>query len=56
MGTILSEHNGDKARFNRQRKRKTLQRKRNRDLRKALGLLKQSAAKERIQPGSSASS
>ncbi len=37
---ILSQHNGDKSRFNRQRKQKALQRKRNRELRKALGVLK----------------
>lgn len=32
----MSERNGDKARFGRERKRKTLDRKRIRDLRKAL--------------------
>jgi hypothetical protein len=32
----VSERNGDKARFGRERKRKTLQRKRIRELRKAL--------------------
>jgi hypothetical protein len=36
----LSQHNGDKSRFNRLRKQKALQRKRNRELRKTLGLLK----------------
>ena len=45
----MSERNGDKSRFNRLRKQRILQRKRNRELRKALGLLKLSAAKERIQ-------
>lgn len=33
---ILSQHNGDKSRFNRLRRQKALQRKRNRELRKAL--------------------
>jgi hypothetical protein len=36
----LSQLNGDKSRFNRLRRQKTLQRQRNRELRKALGLLK----------------
>jgi len=36
--------NGDKARFHRLRKQKALQRKRNRELRKVLGLLKVSTA------------
>jgi len=40
----LSQHNGDKSRFNRLRKQKALQRKRNRELRKALGVLKTPAA------------
>ena len=41
---ILSQHNGDKSRFNRQRKQKALQRKRNRELRKTLGVVKTPAA------------
>jgi hypothetical protein len=41
----LSGINGDKSRFHRQRKQKALQRKRNRELRKALGSLKTPAAK-----------
>jgi hypothetical protein len=32
----MSKRNGDKARFNRQRKKKLLNRRRNQDLRKAL--------------------
>jgi len=32
----MSKRNGDKARFNRERKKKLLRRKRNRELRKAL--------------------
>jgi len=36
----LSERNGDKSRFGRERKQKILRRKRNRELRKALGLVK----------------
>jgi hypothetical protein len=36
----LSQLNGDKSRFHRLRKQKALQRKRNRELRKSLGLLK----------------
>jgi hypothetical protein len=36
----LSRLNGDRSRFNRVRKQKALQRKRNRELRKALGALK----------------
>ena len=43
--SILSRINGDKARFNRLRKQKTLQRQRNRELRKTLGLLGPPAAK-----------
>lgn len=35
---IVSERNGDKARFGRERKKKNLQRKRIRELRKVLGL------------------
>jgi hypothetical protein len=41
----LSRINGDKARFNRLRKQRALQRKRNRELRQTLGLLKTPAAK-----------
>jgi hypothetical protein len=41
----LSQLNGDKSRFNRLRKQRTLQRQRNRALRKALGLLKTPAPK-----------
>jgi hypothetical protein len=41
----LSQLNGDKSRFNRLRRQKALQRKRNRELRKALGLLKGPSAK-----------
>ena len=37
---ILSEHNGDKAKFNRQRKQKARKRERNRELRKTLTLPK----------------
>jgi hypothetical protein len=44
-GGILSAINGDKSRFHRLRKQKALQRQRNRELRKALGLLKPPAAK-----------
>jgi hypothetical protein len=40
----LSERNGDKSRFGRERKQKILRRKRNRELRKALGLVKAPAA------------
>lgn len=40
----MSRINGDKARFNRLRKQRTLQRQRNRALRKTLGLLKTPAA------------
>ena len=40
----MSQHNGDKSRFNRQRRQKALQRKRNRELRKTLGLPKTPAA------------
>ena len=40
----MSQHNGDKSRFNRQRKQKALQRKRNRELRKTLGVVKTPAA------------
>lgn len=35
---MVSERNGDKARFGRERKKKILRRKRSRELRKALGL------------------
>ncbi|MGC2324667.1 MAG: hypothetical protein WA463_18680 [Terriglobales bacterium] len=41
----MSRINGDKARFNRLRKQRALQRKRNRALRQTLGLLKTPAAK-----------
>lgn len=37
---ILSEHNGDKAKFHRQRKQKARKRERNRELRKALAMPK----------------
>jgi len=43
----LSETNGDKARFARERKKKTLQRQRNRELRKALGAPKQTSTSAR---------
>jgi len=36
----VSQSNGDKARFSRERKKKALKRKRNRELRKALGIPK----------------
>ena len=41
----MSRINGDKARFNRVRKQRTLQRKRNQELRQRLGVLKAPAAK-----------
>jgi hypothetical protein len=41
----LSRINGDKARFNRLRRQRVQQRKRNRELRQTLGLLKTPAAK-----------
>jgi len=48
---ILSQHNGDKSRFNRMRKQKALQRKRNRELRKALGVLKAPAGEAARRAG-----
>jgi hypothetical protein len=40
----LSERNGDKSRFGRQRRQKILRRKKNREFQKALGLKKSPAA------------
>ena len=47
----MSRINGDKARFNRLRKQRALQRKRNRELRQRLGVLKMPAAKAGDQAG-----
>ncbi|MGH9508932.1 MAG: DUF4136 domain-containing protein [Terriglobales bacterium] len=46
----LSETNGDKARFARERKKKALKRTRNRELKKALGLSKQTSTNARLSP------
>jgi hypothetical protein len=46
---IVSEINGDKARFGRQRKRQILERKRIRELRKALGTKQLSVTRARSE-------
>jgi hypothetical protein len=46
----VSERNGDKARFGRERRRKILRRKRTRELRKALEEMKQQATQAPVVP------
>ncbi len=49
----MSERNGDKARFGRLRKRRTLERKRIRELREALEAKRQAPVSGKVEPSPS---